>query len=158
MDKAATNPTPSARKARRNWRPVFLRALEERGTVWSACVTAGVHRSTVYRERQRNEPFALAWADIEQKVTDGLESKAVQLALAGDTQVLMFLLKARRPDIYRERVSVRHDGAMRVSVPEISESADRLSAVVGLMGAIGVLPSPDATHGHPNGNGNGASA
>jgi hypothetical protein len=150
-----TTGTRSARKKRRDWRPAFLAALEEQGTVWSACVQANVGRSTVYRERQRNEPFALKWADIESKVTDKLERKAVDLALDGDTQVLMFLLKARRPDVYRERVSVRHDGGLRVSVPEISESTDRLSAVVGLMGAIGVLPSPDATHGHPNGNGNG---
>lgn len=106
----ATKTTPSARKRRRDWRAKFIAALESEGTVLSAARVAGVNRSTVYRERQANEEFALAWADAEEAVTEGLERKAAELAMAGEVRLIEFLLKARRPERYRENVKVEHAG------------------------------------------------
>lgn len=75
-DRCAVHSQPgtkgTAKKARRDWRPAFLDALEEIGTVTGACEAAKVGRRTVYKERQRNEDFALAWADIEERVVEGL--------------------------------------------------------------------------------------
>jgi hypothetical protein len=110
----ATKATPSARvrarKPRRDWRPAFLKGFAKSGTVTGGCERAGVVRTTVYRERQRNETFALAWADIEAGVTLHLESRAVELAIAGDVRMIEFLLKARRPDVYREHHQVELAG------------------------------------------------
>jgi hypothetical protein len=110
----ATNATPSgrarARKPRRDWRKAFLAGFSMTGTVRGACAHAGIARSTAYRERQRDEGFALKWADLEQEVTDRLESRAVELALAGEVRLIEFLLKARRPDIYREHHTLEHTG------------------------------------------------
>lgn len=126
----ATNATAQrARKARRNWRPRFLAALESEGTVSAACKLAGIDRSTAYRERQRDEDFAVAWSDVEQQVTDALEGKAVALALAGDTRLLEFLLKARRPDRYRDNVKVEHTGTIKHDVTTMS--TDELQALAG---------------------------
>lgn len=74
------------------------------------CEHAGIHRSSAYRERQRSESFALKWADIEEGVTDRLEATALLLALKGDVRLLEFLLKARKPEMYREQAVVEHTG------------------------------------------------
>ena len=70
----ATEATPSARararKPKRDWRPQFLEGFKRTGTVTGACAHARIHRSTAYRERQRDERFALKWSDLEAEVTD----------------------------------------------------------------------------------------
>jgi hypothetical protein len=43
-------------------------------------------------------------------VTLHLESRAVELALGGEVRMIEFLLKARRPDVYREHHHVEHVG------------------------------------------------
>ena len=45
-----------------NWRPKFLKSFAATGLVIEAAKKAGVNRATVYKERQRNETFALKWA------------------------------------------------------------------------------------------------
>jgi hypothetical protein len=114
MARSATKATPSARartrKPRRDWRPAFLKGFQKSGTVTGGCDHAKINRTTAYRERQRSETFALAWADIEAGVTLHLESRAVELALAGDQRLIEFLLKARKPDVYREHHQVELAG------------------------------------------------
>lgn len=127
-------------KERRNWRPIFLAALETEGTVWAACVTAKINRSTAYRERQRNEQFALDWADVESKVTDTLEREAVRRALEGSDRMLEFLLKARAPDKYRENVKVEHAGTLETrEAVQIPNDPDRQHKVAALLASAGAL-------------------
>jgi 2,3-bisphosphoglycerate-independent phosphoglycerate mutase len=96
--------------------------LKDEGTVTAAAAIAKVTRMTAYRERQRNEEFALAWADIEERVTEGLERKAVQMAMSGEVKLIEFLLKARRPERYRDNVKVEHSGGVehktRLVIPD----------------------------------------
>lgn len=118
----------NARKPLREWREAFLKALAEEGTVSAACRNAGISRNHAYRTRQQDEGFALAWADVESTVTDKLERKAVELALDGEVKLLEFLLKARRPDVYRESVRVQSDvkishGAALVTDPKLAEDS-----------------------------------
>lgn len=98
-------------KQRRDWRPAFLRGFSQSGTVTGGCAHAGIHRATAYRERQRDPRFAAKWADVEEQLTDRLEARAVELALDGDWHLLEFLLKARKPELYRERQVLEHTGA-----------------------------------------------
>jgi hypothetical protein len=100
---------------RRDWRPKFLDALATEGTVSRACIVAGVSRQHAYRERQANEDFAISWHDVEESLTDGLERKAVEVAMGGDTRMIEFLLKARRPERYRDNVKVEHTGTITVA-------------------------------------------
>lgn len=123
--KLVTKATSNARtRGRRDWRRPFLEALAREGTVKQACVVAGVSRQHAYRERQSNEEFAVAWHDVEESLTDGLERKAVELALAGDTKMLEFLLKARRPEKYRERYDVHHSGRVDVTPEKLRQMSD----------------------------------
>jgi hypothetical protein len=109
---SATKATPSARarKARRDWRPAFLKGFAKAGTVTGGCTAARIHRTTAYRERRRNDKFAVAWDAVEHQVTDQLEETALTLALAGEVRLLEFLLKARRPEMYREHHQVEVAG------------------------------------------------
>jgi hypothetical protein len=115
-DTKATNATPTARaraklaKKRRDWRPAFLDGFQKSGTVAGGCKAADVARSTAYRERQRDETFALAWADIEAGVTEALEQTALVMAMRGEVRLIEFLLKARKPEMYRECRVLEHQG------------------------------------------------
>lgn len=111
-----------ARKSRRDWRPVFVAAFAEAGSVATACRAAGIDRSTAYRERQRDERFALAWADAEEGATDMLESEALRRAMEGSDRLVVMLLRARRPGIYREDVRVEHAGKVDRARPGLRRS------------------------------------
>jgi hypothetical protein len=115
MAAKATKATPSARartkgKPRRDWRPAFLKGFQKSGTVTGGCAHAGINRTTAYRERQRSEKFAVAWSELEAEVTDKLEATALELALGGETRLIEFLLKARKPEMYREQHLLEHTG------------------------------------------------
>jgi hypothetical protein len=112
------------------WMATFIDHLANGGTVSKACELAVVGRATAYRHRQGDEDFALAWADAEQESTERLEEEAYRRAFHGvrkpvhyqglvvdfvaeysDTMII-FLLKARKPDTYRERFDHRHSGGV----------------------------------------------
>lgn len=109
MTRCRTDRTLSARtpKRRRNWQPAFLEALEKGHTVAGACKAANVGRTTAYEARQRDEEFAAAWRDLEQHATEVLEGEAHRRAMNGSDKLMMFLLRARRPEVYRDRGQVR---------------------------------------------------
>ena len=140
--------------AEKDWRPAFLEAFAKYGLVIAAAKEAGVARSTVYHERQRNEEFALAWADVEEWSTEEMEQEARRRAVMGvqepvyyrgelvghvrkfsDT-LLIFLLKARRPEIYRETIvhTGRDGGPIEVADdiqdPAVREAGRRLVRAV----------------------------
>lgn len=95
----------------RDWRSIFLSIYRQTGIVALACRAAGISRTHAYRERQRSTTFAAAWADAEEDATEGLEAEARRRALASSDTLLIFLLKARRPHVYRDtvRIDVRRE-------------------------------------------------
>lgn len=97
--------TRSLRTPEKRW-DAFIEALERGLSVAAAAKAAGVGVRTAYDERHRNEAFALRWHDAIEVGTDLLEDVALQSAKSGDTTALIFLLKARRPEKYRERVDI----------------------------------------------------
>src|SRR3954452_5071261 len=109
MTRSRTNRTLNARtpKARRNWQPAFLEALEKGHTVAGACKVANVGRTTAYQARQRDEEFAVAWRDLEEQAIEVLEAEAYRRAFNGSDKLMVFLLGARRPEVYRNRGQVR---------------------------------------------------
>jgi hypothetical protein len=97
------------RRRRPNWRPIFLSVIRDTGNVRLAADAAGVNRTTPYALARRDPAFAAAWADAEQAATDVLEGEARRRALISSDALLMFLLRAHRPERYRESVDVRLD-------------------------------------------------
>lgn len=103
----------------------FLAALRDTGgNVSRACELATIQRRTVYDWRDADRDFATAWDEAVEFGTDELEEEARRRAYMGvdepvfyqgeecgairkysDT-LLIFLLKGRRPDKYRERMTI----------------------------------------------------
>ena len=108
----ARKATPSARARAREpaWCKRFLDGLAKTGTVRGGAAAARIHRATAYKRRGTDEQFAAAWADVEEGVVERLEETALSLALAGDVKLIEFLLKARRPNTYREQHRIELGG------------------------------------------------
>lgn len=103
-------PTATTPKKRARACESFLAALEETHLVSEAAKAAGIHRATAYEWRKQDPQFAAAWGDVEDRSTEVLEQIAVRRAAQGSDVLLMFLLKARRPELYREHHHVEHTG------------------------------------------------
>ena len=124
---ARTKRTPKKRapKKRRAWKPAFLRAFADTGIVAHACEKAKVARSTVYEARILDPKFCQAWDAIEAATTDEMEAEARRRGMQGTEKpvfqgkelvgyvreysdtLLIFMLKARKPETYRE--TTRHE-------------------------------------------------
>ena len=145
------NPSTARRHGRQaiarteRWdRQGWLLAFEYAGTVSAACDMFGVKRNVVYQERQRNEDFATAWADIEERMTESMERELYRRAVEGIDEPLVSAgkqvttvkrysdglltlgLKARRPDRYRDNVKIEHSGSVdrriRVDLAKLSDA------------------------------------
>ena len=145
----------------------FLDALSRSGVVLAAVRAAGVARSVVYQWRAADEAFRSAWLEALDDSSDVLEAEAVKRATSGTTRpvfyhgqvvgevreysdaLLMFLLKARRPETYRDQATVRHEGRVAATIHPTSDDAversdDELAAIVAALEDAGVLPGDDA--------------
>ena len=103
-----------------DWKRTFLTALTEQGNVRSACLVAGVTRQAAYKQRSQNADFAKAWDDALDDACDTLEQVAWQRATETSDVLLMFLLKAHRPDKYRENSRVEHAGEAKLRVEYVN--------------------------------------
>lgn len=134
MSDRATLSTP---KPSRDWRPAFLAAFRNSANIRASAQAAGIDWSTAYRARKREPRFAEAWGMAEQEALDLLEARAMQLALGGDTHMLIFMLKTRRPEKFQDRVHIKLDlrqeaeriaTDLGVDVDDILEEATRILA------------------------------
>lgn len=91
----------------------FLLAFSKIGTIARAAVAAKIAKETVRLWRKCDAEFEKRFQSIDLDVTGMLEDSAVDDALGqfdektgrykgGDTITRIFLLKARRPEIYRD--------------------------------------------------------
>lgn len=145
--KKRTKRTPKKTTAP-DWGPRFLEALADSANISEACKIAKVGRTTVYERRDSDPVFAQAMADALDDAVDALELEARRRALDGcerpvyhqgaqcgtileysDT-LMIFLLKAHRPDKYRERSEVKHTGQVAVTTSARDLSDDELAAIV----------------------------
>ncbi|PYJ23162.1 MAG: hypothetical protein DME99_03680 [Verrucomicrobia bacterium] len=112
-----------ARTRTGRWRALFLKALAKTPSVTFAAKAAGVNRRTVYAHREQDSDFAAKWDDALNQSLDVLEHAVYQRALKDDAQLAMFLLKAHRPSIYRERIEAAVAGGI-VLIPSKSEGSE----------------------------------
>jgi hypothetical protein len=83
-------------------REPFLAAFRRSGNVRAACEVAGVARQVVYRWRERDETFAEAWVEAKAEAIEVLEHEAHRRAMNSSDTLMIFLLKAAKPEVYRE--------------------------------------------------------
>ncbi len=123
----ATKATPKRQRA-------FLAELEATASVTQAARAAGVNRNTVYEWRAKNAAFSRDWDEALEFAADSLETEARRRAVAGTDRpvyhagkvvgtvqhysdaLLMLLLRAARPEKYRERSSVQHEGIASIHI------------------------------------------
>jgi hypothetical protein len=110
----------------------FLAAFQVNGNISAAASIADIHRSTVYAWQEQDAAFAVAFRVADEIATDALEAEAWRRAVEGVVKetpifqngepvatvietkysdgLMTLLLKARRPDKYKERSEVTHNG------------------------------------------------
>jgi hypothetical protein len=77
--------------------------------------------------------FAAAWDEAIEEARDLLQAEAWQRALKRSDVLLIFLLKAYRPEKYGDRMSLRHAGKIdltKLSDAELERYAARLDRSV----------------------------
>lgn len=116
----------------------FLDLIAGGSTVCDACAAVGYSYNSAYLYRKADPAFDAAWDDANEAATQRMEREADRRAVEGydkpvfyegeecgverkysDT-LLIFRLKAKRPEVYRERAEV--------SVTLVDEIANRIKA------------------------------
>lgn len=111
-------------KEEREWFPAFLSALRNTANVRAACDAAKISRETAYDNRNTNPDFAARWDTAIQDACDSLEAVAWLRARKTSDTLMIFLLKAHRPEKYREttrnyNVNVTPEQAAQMSDTEL---------------------------------------
>ena len=95
---------------------LFLAELREGWSVTRAARAAGMSRATAYLWREKDAEFARAWDDAKEDGVDRLEDIAKQRAFDGSDTLVIFLLKANRPDKYRDTQQISFDSQAPLKV------------------------------------------
>lgn len=91
------------REISEDWRVRFLELFSLSLNVSLSAQGAGVSRVWAYKERQKNPEFAAKWDDAKIAAIERLEGVAFKRAQESSDLLVIFLLKAHKPDVYRER-------------------------------------------------------
>lgn len=126
------------------WQPLFLKALANSANVRAACQAADVEPSTAYDERRKDRDFRRAWKAALRQACDILKAHAWKRATEGTTRedpmlykgkivafkrvtdysdtLLIFLMKAHDPAMYRDRYEVKHKGRIKHDLTDLPDS------------------------------------
>jgi hypothetical protein len=125
-------------------RETFITALRSHGNVSEACAAALIGRTAAYAWRADEPAFAAEWDEALDEAADTMEREAWRRAVEGvdepvfgsmgqglgsgevgrirkysDT-LLIFMLKAARPEKFRERTETRHTGLTPQQAADLS--------------------------------------
>ena len=96
------------------FKQAFLVAYGEHETLVTAAKVTGLGRRTIYNWRRDDPEFDEAFGTIRETLIEVLERSVYQQALDGDIQAAMFMLKAMRPEVYRDRYEIRNVQATEI--------------------------------------------
>ena len=89
----------------------FLARMRGSGNVRASCSAAGIPRSTAYYWRNKFKTFEQEWNDAKEDAVDGLDLEAWRRATEEKSdRLLMFLLKAHKPEVYNPTQTIKHEG------------------------------------------------
>ena len=124
--KAAPKPKRPRAVGNLSWKDGFIAALRNCGNVRAACQACQVGRQTVYDEKANDPAFAKRWELAVEEAVEVLEAMARQRAMKSSDLLLIFLLKALKPDVYREvrDVNVKGNLNQEIVVDLVSRTSD----------------------------------
>lgn len=156
---------------KKEWQQKFVAALLRDPNITRAAKKAGVNRQWAYKARETDADFAKAWDDALGQAIDSAEAELYRRSVTGvlkpvyhlgkrvgsireysDT-LLIFLLKAHKPERYRDAVKVmgsgpngeieqKHSGTVNGTYDLTKLSIDELLAFRTLAMKAHVNPSP----------------
>lgn len=94
------------------WRPLFLRVLRNTGQIRDAAEAVGLTPQSVRSAMNRDPSFAVLVDESIVDATELLETECRRRALAGSDLLLIFMLKALKPDKYRDKVQPDKAGSV----------------------------------------------
>ena len=95
---------PKTRAGKDHLKDIFIREFPNFGTITATCNAIGLDRGTVLSWRRRDPVFEAKFVEADSYVTEALEKTAMARALRDSDTLLIFLLKARNPDKYKDRI------------------------------------------------------
>lgn len=104
--KKKTRPSPPIKQVDKSWHARFLEILGTTCNVTLAARGAGTKRPTAYEHYRTYPDFAAQWDDAKVAAVEILEAEAWQRARKVSDTLIIFLLKAHKPAMYRERYEV----------------------------------------------------
>jgi hypothetical protein len=140
--------TARTKRTMHRMRDLFLEELRRRGNISDACRAAEIpRRQTVYEWRHADPEFAVLWDEALDVAIDAMEREAHRRAFEGTEEPIIgrvgrdrddiithvtkysdslaqFLLKAHRPEKYREKVDHEHRGSIAVEFVNNWREAD----------------------------------
>lgn len=169
------NHEPISIKARtrlNTWQAKFIASLRMYGVVAVAIRAAKINRTTLYDHRHKDANFAAKWADALEDAADALESEARRRAERGTLRpvfqrgekvgsvreysdtLMLAMLKAARPEKFRDNAKVEHVGANNGPIrTEVNHKFDHARYASIFDRVAGVRTGGDAA-GPPTTNGN----
>jgi hypothetical protein len=122
----------------------FLAAYSKTGNISVAAKSASVGRRS-HRDWMASELYSTAFAEADEDAIELLEGEALRRAVQGTERtvyyqgrecgrmreysdnLLMFLLKGRKPEKYRDNVQVQHTGEINLIIERLNEGRKRVA-------------------------------
>jgi hypothetical protein len=86
------------------WQSVFLSSFRQCGNITKSSEAAEVTRQAVFYAHKRDPDFRALYEEAKEESIERLEDVARKRATESSDNLLIFLLKAMRPEMYREIV------------------------------------------------------
>lgn len=144
----------------------FLELLAQGHTIVHACAESKLPRQTAYNRRDKDEYFAIEWEraleagiqvleqEARRRAVDGVDEPIVYQGVVTDTvrkfsdTLLIFLLKAKRPAVYRDNVRTEISGPDSGPIVVANDvNADRAEAILNELEARGLIAG-SSSNGH----------
>lgn len=116
MAKTKQDKTPG-QETRDNKKRRFLKVFRNNGgKLFLACELMGLHHNTVWEWRQKDKEFAGRYEAALEASTDEMEREMERRAKKKSDLLIMFSLKGRRPDKYRDNAKLDVAGSVTVNL------------------------------------------
>lgn len=125
----------------------YLKAIARIGTLTGGCRAAKVSPHTVYAWREHDDAFKLAEHEAREECADQIEASVIRRAKNRSDTLAIFMLKAMRPEKYRDRQWIEHSGPegepIAIDVEHRSALSSRIASLVTRAGTASMAGRPE---------------